>query len=218
MNVKRPSTKTDYVYEAVKNEILEGRLSPGTRLRLAALASRYNASMLPVREALYMLRRDGLVVSESHKGATVSDVSMKELYDIVATGSYLQILAMTEAIPYHTEDTISMLTELHERLKKTNVGSKYSQLNDEFHPLLRAPCKNEFLKNKIYEIATHFFRRGSKSIFELRPERRASSNIGHEAMLDAVKARSASRFRKAATAYREGALSAWQDVIDEAQG
>ncbi|NYG45358.1 DNA-binding GntR family transcriptional regulator [Bradyrhizobium sp. IAR9] len=218
MKMKMPSTKADYVYDALRNGILEGRLAPGTRLRLAELASRYETSMLPVREALFMLRRDGLVVIESHKGATVTSVSLKELYDVVVTGTYLQMLAFTEAVPHHTERTISMLTALHEKMKRTNVGSKYSELNDEFDRLLRAPCGNEFLNKKLDEIAAHFFRRQSRSIFEMRPERRTGCNKTHEAMLDALKARSASKFKKAVETHRNEAIRVWREVVAEAEG
>ncbi|UVO35768.1 GntR family transcriptional regulator [Bradyrhizobium arachidis] len=215
MNVKMPSTKADYVYEVMKKDILEGRLPPGRRLRLAELASSYETSEMPIREALFMLRRDGLVVFKSHRGATVSEVSIKELYDMIATGSYLQVLAMTEAVPYHTDQTLSVLADLIDQMKKTKVGSKYSELNHEFHRLLYSPCKNEFLKNEIDYIGSRFFKRWSKSIFDLRPERRALATKEHEAMLDAVKARSVAKLQKAVMMHREETLKSWQDVIDE---
>lgn len=215
MNAKMPSTKADHVYDAIKKDILEGNLAPGKRLRLAELAALYEISEMPIREALYMLRRDGLVVFKSHSGARVAEVSIQELYDIIATGTYLQILAMTEALPYHTESTIAALTDLIEQMKKAKIGSKYSELNHQFHRLLWAPCKNEFLKNEIEDIVTRFFRRWPKSIFELRPERRALATKEHEALLDAVKARSVSKFQKMAVAHRDETLKCWQGVIDE---
>lgn len=215
MNAKMPSTKTDYVYGVIKKDILGGKLAPGRRLRLIELATLYETSHMPIREALYMLRRDGLVVFRSHRGATVAEVSLRELYDIIATGTYLQILAMTEAIPYHTESTISALTDLIDQMKRTKVGSKYSELNYQFHRALCAPCKNEFLKSEIDDIVGRFFKRWPKTIFELRPERKALATKEHQAMLDAVKARSAARLQKMALAHRDETLKCWLDVIDE---
>ncbi|MDA9521885.1 hypothetical protein XI06_16590 [Bradyrhizobium sp. CCBAU 11434] len=217
MNVKMPSTKADYAYELIKKDILEGKLAPGRRLRLVELASFYKISEMPIREALFMLRRDGLVVFKSHCGATVAEVSIKELFDIIATGTYLEILAMTEAVPYHTESTISQLRDLIDQMKKTKVGTKYSELNREFHRLLYAPCKNEFLKSEVSDIVARFFKRWPKTIFELRPERKPLATKEHETMLDAVRARSASRLQKAAMAHRDETLKSWQDVVEEAE-
>ncbi|MCA6112215.1 GntR family transcriptional regulator [Bradyrhizobium cenepequi] len=217
MNVKMPSTKADYVCDVIKKDILDGRFPPGKRLRLAELASLYQTSEMPIREALFMLRRDGLVSFKSHCGATVAEVSIKELCDIIATGTYLEILAMTEAVSYHTESTISVLTDLNDQMKKTKVGSKYSELNREFHRLLCSPCKNEFLKGEINDIVARFFKRWPKTIFELRPERKALATKEHEAMLEALRAGSASRLHKMAMTHREETLKAWQDVVEEAE-
>ena len=72
MTIDRPFiTKTDWVYNRLRAEILGGSLKPDDRLRLTALARRFEISEMPVREALRMLQRDGLISFESHRGATV---------------------------------------------------------------------------------------------------------------------------------------------------
>lgn len=222
MTAKMPSTKADYAYNVIKQDILEGKLAPGYRLRLAGLAVRYDISEMPIREALYMLRRDGLVVFKSHRGATVAELSIRELYDINSIKTYLEILAIGEAVPYHTDRSIAELNRLIDQMKKTKDGNKYSELNNEFHKLFCAPCKNEILKSTIYDLADRIFLRwsASLSVFEIRPERKVLATKEHEAILEALKARSVAKTQKAVVAHRDETLKVWQDIIrsNEAAG
>src|SRR6185436_20783178 len=85
MNIDRPfTTKTDWVYHRLRGEILEGSLKPDDRLRLSSLAQRFQTSEMPVREALRMLQRDGLISFANHRGATVVKLSMERAAEIVS--------------------------------------------------------------------------------------------------------------------------------------
>ena len=64
-------TNVRRVQEELREAILGGRLEPGTRLRAEALAERLNTSRTPVREALVLLAREGLVEIAPRRGASV---------------------------------------------------------------------------------------------------------------------------------------------------
>jgi len=68
------STLIDVLYELIQN--LE--LTPGTRLTEAALAKRFGVSKTPVREALMLLEREGLVTIVPHAGATVTWLTLED--------------------------------------------------------------------------------------------------------------------------------------------
>jgi DNA-binding GntR family transcriptional regulator len=65
------STITQRVQEKLRNEILSGRMPPGTRLKIAEIAQRYRLSHMPVREALQALQGEGLVTLSPKRGASV---------------------------------------------------------------------------------------------------------------------------------------------------
>ena len=92
-------TKTEWIYAQLRDMITSGELPSGERLPLAPLAERFGTSEIPVREAMRMLQRDGLVRIESHRGATVASVSWEQLYEAIFMRSYLEILAIQEAVP-----------------------------------------------------------------------------------------------------------------------
>ena len=77
MAADRPfTTKTEWVYQQLRARILGGKDKLDPRLRLSTLAQEFRISEMPVREALRMLQRDGLVSMESHRGATIVDLEL----------------------------------------------------------------------------------------------------------------------------------------------
>ncbi|TWH46199.1 MULTISPECIES: GntR family transcriptional regulator [Sporomusa] len=69
----------DQVYNQLKLQIILGNLEPGTRLSMLELADSMNVSRAPVREALSMLSKDGLVTITPRKQAVVADVSKNSI-------------------------------------------------------------------------------------------------------------------------------------------
>ena len=78
----------DRVYSALKKDIILGRLKPGTPINSLEICSKMNISSAPLREALNMLNRDGLVTFNPRKHASVSEINADE----VETTMYLRLL------------------------------------------------------------------------------------------------------------------------------
>src|SRR5215510_15775588 len=104
---ERPfTTKTDWVYERLRARILDGQHKADGRLRLTELAREFQISEMPVREALRMLQRDGLVRMENHRGATVVNLSWEHGAEIVSMRMHLEALALREATGRHSSHAI----------------------------------------------------------------------------------------------------------------
>lgn len=71
-----------HVRERVLQDIAMGHLRLGTMVQLSVLAERYGVSRTPVREAMSLLERDGLVVSVPQKGFLLRSVEPGEVQDI----------------------------------------------------------------------------------------------------------------------------------------
>ena len=71
--------KSHAIYDALRERILSNDIGPGTRLVMRDVANQYEASDIPVREALRMLERDGLVETAPYRGARVTTLTAKEL-------------------------------------------------------------------------------------------------------------------------------------------
>lgn len=69
----------DRVYDALREEIVAGRLRPGSELSEVDQATRWGVSRTPVREALGRLRADGLAVVGRGRTMVVSDVQPQDV-------------------------------------------------------------------------------------------------------------------------------------------
>ena len=62
-------TTTLRVRNQLRHAILDGSIAPGTRLRAAAVAERFQVSRTPAREAIVLLGKDGIVDVIPRRGA-----------------------------------------------------------------------------------------------------------------------------------------------------
>ncbi|MEQ1951176.1 GntR family transcriptional regulator [Mesorhizobium sp. CN2-181] len=88
---------TDDVVDAIRNAILSGKIRPGARLIEEDLAASLKVSRGPVRQAIFRLQQEGLVVHEPHRGATVGEVSEDDVEAIYSLRLALERLAIEQA-------------------------------------------------------------------------------------------------------------------------
>ena len=93
-NVELAETMASSIYSVLKDDIITGKLKPGSKLRLQALNKKYNIGNSPLREALNRLTANGLVSQQENKGFKVSSASIDELRDIVNTRCSLEEIAL----------------------------------------------------------------------------------------------------------------------------
>lgn len=74
-----PSTTSDRVFFALREQILLGDLKPGMRLVQRKLAAEFGTSNIPIVEAIRRLERDGLVVSHPRWGAEVNSWNLNDI-------------------------------------------------------------------------------------------------------------------------------------------
>ena len=74
----------------LRKAILSGSLSPGTRLRQEELAARLGVSRMPVRQALSVLEREGLVRTDPWRGAIVAPFDPDAIRDLYAFRAILE--------------------------------------------------------------------------------------------------------------------------------
>ena len=93
------STLADQVRQNIKKRIINQELKPGSRLIVSHLAAEMGTSLTPIREALRLLVKDGLVEIIPHKGAQVVMPSQEQFKDLFEVRTVLESLAIKLAIP-----------------------------------------------------------------------------------------------------------------------
>jgi DNA-binding GntR family transcriptional regulator len=211
------ATKTEWVYERLREQILDGSFKPDDRLRLTELARRFEISEMPVREALRMLQRDGLIEFHSHRGAVVVNLSWSHAADIIAVRTHLEVLAIGEAAMHHTLASLAGLRRIVAAMDgyaEADQPTKFSQSNRAFHTALYAPCPNKALTQEIQSLWDRVWRARAQSIFDVDRARMMSAQAEHRALLAAVETLDSRTAIEAMTIHRDRTLAAWRAVVE----
>lgn len=75
-------TLAEQIAERISLSIATGDYAPGDRIREEAIAEQFEVSRGPVREALRILERDAVVRIQPHRGAHVTQLSIREVGDL----------------------------------------------------------------------------------------------------------------------------------------
>jgi len=129
----RPRTATDYVSDSLRRSILNGDLVGGTRLSLAEIASTFDVSTTPVREALRELSFEGLVRIDSYRGGVVTAVTQAEVEEIVRIRSVLEPIAAREAVEGMTPKILDEAQEILDEMAASDSWDVWVQGNRAFH-------------------------------------------------------------------------------------
>jgi DNA-binding GntR family transcriptional regulator len=112
-SLPRDPQHVDVVYAAVRDAILRGTLAPGEEVRQEHVARELEVSRTPLREALRMLEREGLVHAERNRSYRVAGISASDAEQIYVMRIPLEAAAIRISIPrLDTADIATLEGEL----------------------------------------------------------------------------------------------------------
>src|SRR4051794_25879876 len=88
------ATLAEQAYEELRSRIVSGRLPAGRRLRADHIADELAISQTPVKEALALLVRDGLVEGDARRASTVRRFAPGDIVEIYEARSLLELHAL----------------------------------------------------------------------------------------------------------------------------
>ena len=140
------------VYQQIREGILNGRITPGSRLRPSEMRTEYNVSVSVVREALTRLTEQQLVVAEANLGFSVAPLSRSHLMHIVEARTEVEGFTIRLSVEHGDLDWETGVIAAHHRLERTAVALPDGGINPEwhgphaaFHAQLLAGCRNPVL-------------------------------------------------------------------------
>lgn len=150
------TTLADRIRRAVEEDILAGRLTPGTRLDEDSLAARHGASRTPVREALQHLASQGLIELRPHAGAFVPRRSVVELAEMFEAMAFLEGACAALAARRHSAEDRRLLAAAHERCAqaaKRDDPVAFYEANRHFHHCVYDAAHNTYLATQTTQLA-----------------------------------------------------------------
>jgi DNA-binding GntR family transcriptional regulator len=145
---KKRKKGSQMVYEKIRNEILELKLSPGTALDETSLATQFDMSRSPIREALVRLSGEGLVKTLSNRSTIVSPLDVTTLPRFVEAIDYIQRVVTRLAARNRLDSEIEPLMEAaqaYDDLCSQGHGLSLSRANRNFHMLIAEAGRNPYL-------------------------------------------------------------------------
>lgn len=153
----------NFVYHALKVNIMELNLTPGQSINEADIGRELNVSRTPVREAFIRLNEEHLINTLPQRGSQVSKIDM----NLVEEGSFMRTcLEQAVCIEVLSKSTPHLIQDLRKNLaiQKAVVQSgdgyerEFMQLDNQFHSLIFETCGKYNVWNSIMSINTHFNR------------------------------------------------------------
>jgi DNA-binding GntR family transcriptional regulator len=125
---------TSLISESMRSKIFDGTYRPGTKLNINELAREFNASPVPVREALRNLESDYLVEFLPNRGVMVRELTPEQVRELFLIRVPLEEAAAAEAARRwgHSED-LRDLERLVREMDKAPDSDSWGVLHDEFH-------------------------------------------------------------------------------------
>ncbi len=131
------------VAQRLEEEIIVGRLKSEERLTEETVADRYGVSRSPVREALRLLERDGLVIREARRGIWVAPMSQKDFDEVYTARNPLEGLVARQAAESDNDALKRELRDVQRALEET-------QASGDVRRFFTADVRGSFL---IYDLA-----------------------------------------------------------------
>ena len=127
----------DQVYETLARRIFDGELAAGARLPVRDLAAQVGTSVQPVREAIALLVKNGLAVTNPHRGARVRQFTLHELLDLYEVRTLLEVEASRQGAASITDVDLDEMRRSCERMYRAVVQGRVTDALDEDENLLR---------------------------------------------------------------------------------
>lgn len=187
MNVTLDQTSSPAnLVQILEDDILSGRLLPGTRLDEQALAKRFEVSRTPVREALRHLASSGLVEIKRNQGATVMELTTRSVVEMFQVLAEMEGLAARLCARRMTRADIEAL-RVENDICRAKAGEDdqtgFILANNAFHDVIWRCSQNQFLYQEAFKLGKRLnpYRR-----YVTHPRRMQESCDDHARLLQAI--------------------------------
>ncbi|MCA1732238.1 MAG: GntR family transcriptional regulator [Acidobacteria bacterium] len=217
--------RAHFIADAVRADVLEGRLRPGEWVRQERIAREQGASQMPVREALRSLVAEGILEHVPYRGVRVVEFAVEDVEDLYACRLLVEGMSARYAASAITDDEVRELEDLHRRMlacQMPNELPQYRELNRRFHSLIFTASRRSFLIRTLGQLWSAFptmlWSNIPHAATVSAPGRDEADEREHEAIVRALAARDPEAAEAAVRAHIDAAGRALLAVLEEVQG
>ncbi|MFD7030956.1 GntR family transcriptional regulator [Streptomyces sp. NPDC059917] len=206
------NTLRQQIADALRDEVLAGRLPPGTEFTVKQIAEQYGVSATPVREALVDLAAQGLLDSVQHRGFRVRIFSvddfrgMVEARTLIVDGIFRRLVERGTA-PGAAEMLVSVRRRAEEARRAALSGSLEVLIGYDlrFWRELSALVGNVYIADFLHRIRVQCWVFAVPHL-QQEPTLRSALWSGHNELVEAVTRADAHEVRRLVHAYNQHGL------------
>lgn len=152
-------TLIERAYGQLRDDIIEGRLAPGEKLRVEHLKTHYGVGAGTLREAISRLVSDALVQAEGQRGFRVAPIALEDMEDLTRLRLHIEIDALRQSIRCGDAAWRARLQLAFDELSaaeqpvRCEHRARWEQLNTRFHEALTSAHASRWT-NRVLRLLT----------------------------------------------------------------
>ena len=183
------------VYEQLRADMISCTLAPGTELREAELASRFDMSKSPVRDALMRLEREGLVITLPRQGYRVAPVSLADVLDMFHLRAALERACVERIVLNASDEQLRSLDEFRQ-LDAAAWEGGFIAFNRAFHRRIAELGGNARMRDQLNDLIDLMERAVQVSVASIKKGDPQALVNQHVEIIDALQARAVKRAQR----------------------
>ena len=154
-------TLIERAYSHLRDDIVEGVLAPGEKLRVEHMKARYAVGAGTLREAITRLVSDALVVAEGQRGFRVAEIAIDDLLDLTELRLHVEIDALRRSIRLGDDAWRARLQRTYDELSayeqpvQPEHRKRWELLNSRFHESLISGHDSPWTLRVLRTLARH---------------------------------------------------------------
>lgn len=210
VNERKRGSGVKFVYDVLRDDILDLVLAPGSPIDEIQLAERLSMSRTPIREALVRLASEGLVTTLPNRSTVVANIDFLNLQAFFDALTLMYRVTTRLAAQYRTDDNLDLIRV--QQANFTRAVQKHDALemiatNAEFHKAIAAAARNPYfagLSNRLLDEGRRLMRVYYSSFGDHLPHRYV---VEHENIIAAIVARDVATADALASAHADQIVS-----------
>lgn len=208
-------TLKEQVYDFLKQEIISGKIKPGERLIEEKISKDLNVSRSPIREAVRMLEKDGLLNVHVSRGVTVITPDIEDYIHLYEVRASVESLAAYYSAIRRTETELQKMKETIIKMEEAiDAGSitKLLKSNQSFHEHVLHSSHNPILVKMTLQLRgiNNFYR---KAIIESSPFYAKRSLDDHKRIYEIISKQNADLASKAMREHIDNDYNSFIDLL-----
>lgn len=184
-----PGIRMVDAYERIRSAILKGTLPPGGRLSQVKIADELGLSRTPVREALRLIEKEGLITSERGRQVVISQTSMADLDELYALRIKLDTTTVRATVQDLTDADVAAMEECLVAMDESSSPDLFEEFDTAHRRFHTIPIRLAGPRHADYSAQLNEHAERYRRIYMTQPSSYVQSREEHQAIMVACAAR-----------------------------